>query len=334
MKKQNYINYGYFINEIYKYQQEFPEVLTKEELYKNLSNNCFNKNGKKIISDYGDWKYFTPMVTEIFMNNLEEVKNLVESGYDFNEDVKDGLTPLMIATYLDRKEIINYLYSLDKSIVNKKDNFGRDLLKFACKIKNIDFINQIMPDVDINSVDINGYNAMHYNLSTSMDLTHLNLLEDTAPGMVEASFFEQKKLSLNEFMTETYQVCELLVSNNIDLSGVNPLSRINFCLPYKYLDKTIDLLLKNGASRTINSNEYSHFEEMEYSFEKLLQDIKDFDISEWIEFPFLLSVFKKFEHLVKKYSLTVIDEEVKYSHTKEKTLTKSKTIYEDGFRKK
>ncbi len=330
MKKNNYLNYNYFINQIYQYHLQYPSFLSKERMYSDIRKNQFINDFSEITAD-DSWEYFTPMVVEIFMNNLTEIKKMIDKGYNFNEDVKDGLTPLMIATYLDRREIIEYLYSLDNSVIDKKDDFGRDLLKFACASKNIDFVKHIIREADINSVDNNGLNAMHYNLSSSVKPTYIELIDNNAPGFIESTF-KETNMGLRELINTEYDICKILVDNKIDLSGVNPISSLNFYWPYRHLDKTISLLLQSGCSTEFERMELTQFEEGEYSLAKLLEDIKDFDVSEWGDFPFDYMNFVKFEKLIKKYELTVY-EYVLAGVFCDRPVSRIRTSYDKGIRK-
>ncbi len=333
MKKINYLETGYFINQIYKYQQQFPNLMNKEDLYQNIVQNKFNNGSAEVLAKYGDWKYFTPMTIEIFMNNLNAVKTLVDQGYDFNENVRNGLTPLMIATYLGRKEIRDYLYYLNKDIVNQKDSKGRDLLKFACAVKDVEFVYQLTREADINSEDNKGLNALHYNLASCLNVVYLELLDDSVEGLVESDF-KENSMNINEIIKAEFEISKILIENKIDLSGINPISSINFHWSYKHLDRTLNLLLQNGCSTTFDRNIITIFEENGYSFKMLLEDIKDFDLSEWLTFPYAYKKFKNFEKLIKKYNLTVNDYEYNYSISCGRELSKVRTSYENGVRKK
>ena len=55
------------------------------------------------------WKYYTPLTRAIFKSNVDEVRSLVESGADVNQNDKHGYLPLMIAVLSRNHEIVKIL---------------------------------------------------------------------------------------------------------------------------------------------------------------------------------------------------------------------------------
>ncbi len=323
--QNKFIKMGFIISRLYEYQLKNPDLLSKELLYKNVKEGEF-ESFSFIDKDYIDESYnlFTPIVIEIFMNNLEIVKDLVNKGYDYNENIVGGLTPIMIATYLNRIEIIEYLYSIDKNIFLNKNEKGQDVFKLACNAKNKNLVEKIVSDVDINSVDNLGYNALFYTINNQENFINLNLLDNE----IIVSKYKNNNNSYYKRLEKEYEISKILLSNGIDVNHTietpaaitrlnfgsdrtckrSIISKLDFQDSYYHLDRMIKLFIEYGSAKTILREDYPLYEQYEYSFAKLKEDIKDRDISEWSQFTKEYIDHLKLEKLVKNHELTIEDE--------------------------
>ena len=89
----------------------------------------------------------------IVKNDVQTFKQIVESkDFDINKTIaKNGLTPQMIATSEQRREILPIIFS-KKPDINKKDTFGKTAMHYAASngdISNLDL--QIKYGGDINT---------------------------------------------------------------------------------------------------------------------------------------------------------------------------------------
>ena len=80
----------------------------------------------------------------IVKNDVQSFKQIVDSpGFDINKTIaKNGLTPLMIATSEQRRDILPIIFS-KKPDVNKKDSFGKTAMHYAASngdISNLDLL--------------------------------------------------------------------------------------------------------------------------------------------------------------------------------------------------
>lgn len=97
----------------------------------------------------------------VYRNNIAEVRRLIESGVDVNEQEKGtmyGLTPLMIAIVKDYPQIVNLILQAPGFNVNAKSNEGFTALHKAAEHNKINYVRQLLA---IEGIHINAQNILH-----------------------------------------------------------------------------------------------------------------------------------------------------------------------------
>ena len=88
--------------------------------------------------------------TYIENNDIESVKNYINSGYDLNISDDDGDTALIEATFYNNIEIVELLLNAGADI-DKQSNKGNTALIHAAYYNNVEIVKLLLnADVDIN----------------------------------------------------------------------------------------------------------------------------------------------------------------------------------------
>jgi len=286
----------YIEREIYD-QAAKSEKLTKQEVY-----DIINKIGKMRI-------YYTrinpitlsPLNIEIAMNNLKEVQKLIDSGSDVNEVNEEGLTPLAEAVYLNNYQTAKMLLENGASVEGTKSFIP---LIIAAENHNEKMLSLLLKyGANVNVTDEYGYNALHHlfssdliknqksrHLSFALDLGKKKDIKDLLKCIDLLSLY---KIDINYTCMEKFYAEEETIA---------PVSALSLALE-KYPDEVLKKLISLGASKKVvelTTNQY----EYQNSFD-FFNDIKDGDLSLWLDAPFEYLNYLNYVRKIKKFGLEV-----------------------------
>lgn len=134
------IEHGADINIKNKLDFSYVDLRISSQFYEEINQSC----NKKTLEKYtaltkkqliGPIFSYSPMHMAVDQNNLDCVKTVYELFSGINDQDAYGYTPLMNASELGNKEIMNYLISkgADETIQNNKGNTYKDIYKIVKK---------------------------------------------------------------------------------------------------------------------------------------------------------------------------------------------------------
>ena len=91
------------------------------------------------------------MVKAIKKNDVRQIKKLIDSGYDLNNNIVNGITPLMIAAGLNSYKSLKKLISLGANI-NIIDNKQQSVLMYCIPCNSFSIAKFL---ISMNTIDIN-----------------------------------------------------------------------------------------------------------------------------------------------------------------------------------
>jgi len=253
----------------------------------------------------------TPLNIEIAMNNREEVHHLIETGANVNKVNEAGFTPLFEAVLLNNYAISKMLLE-NGANVNGTENFIPLLV--AGESHN-DLIIELLLKNGANATicDKFGFNTLHHMF---VDGVIWNLKSQTPYIMNNQLSFASNlyRIPDNE---STINCINLLVAYGLDVN-YSPDTNIYFSLenPETIKLNPLSLVLENaneevlkrlielGAERKVielnSSNIYAYQDSFDF-----IQDIKDGDISTWIDAPIEYVRYLDYLKKIKKYNIEV-----------------------------
>ena len=103
------------------------------------------------------------MVKAIKKDDVRQIKKLIDSGYDVNNDIVNGITPLMIAAGLNSYKSLKKLISLGANI-NKIDDKKQSVLMYCIAGNSFKIAKLLISKktIDINSKTIYGWNVLMF----------------------------------------------------------------------------------------------------------------------------------------------------------------------------
>ena len=113
-------------------------------------------NNIKTFENFNNQDIFT----YIEKNDIQSVKNYIDSGHDLNIKNEYGYTPLIYAVYNDRLEIVKLLLDCGAD-VNKQNIYGNTALILATSKNNIEMVKLLLNvGADIDKQNNLGYTAL------------------------------------------------------------------------------------------------------------------------------------------------------------------------------
>ena len=98
--------------------------------------------------------------TYIYNDDIQSVKNYIDSGYNLNIKEYTGITPFIYATINNNIEIVKLLLNAGADI-DKQDNYGNTALIAATFYNNIEIVELLLnAGADINKQNNRGYTAL------------------------------------------------------------------------------------------------------------------------------------------------------------------------------
>ena len=289
------------IEELMYERSKGNQNLKRDKLYEMLNEE---------LSKYSyDYLPLTPLNIEILMNNVSEVENLLYNGHNINEENEEGLTPLSEAIILNNYDIAKCL------IENGADIKGTDKfipLMISAEKKNDKIMRLLLENgADANQLDANGFNALLH-LFNSGGLTELE-------SHIWSEIIPYHFLYKINYQRNKLNCINLLSDAGID---INHVSKINYqfdlnedSVPIEVSALTLALndvsLLSKGIIKRlielgIEPKAYELLPARIYDYQdsfSFIDDIKDLDISTWIDAPMEYLFYLKYLSIIKKFNI-------------------------------
>ncbi|ORX61211.1 ankyrin [Piromyces finnis] len=116
------------------------------------TNKYENKNHLSVLS----------LINAIKREDIEKIKNLIDSGVDINRRNLDGCTPLFYAVKTGNLEITKYIIECG-AYLNLMDRYGYTPLSHAIKIGSLEIVKYLIEkEIDINVINEYGYTPLIY----------------------------------------------------------------------------------------------------------------------------------------------------------------------------
>ncbi|XP_018571754.1 ankyrin repeat and SOCS box protein 14-like [Anoplophora glabripennis] len=146
-------------------EELFPIVT--DELYLNTARNVFL---------YDDPLLYLGVLRAVVEENLEKVKQLIESGKSVNINDNNGNTPLHIAVIKNNLEILEYLLSRDDLVVNVRNFKGETPLYYAVRMGRLQSATKlIQAGANVNLPNYEDVTPLHVSVSYP-EVAHLLIL--------------------------------------------------------------------------------------------------------------------------------------------------------------
>ena len=280
-------------------KSEDKSNLKRDELYKILNTELSKYYYSECLS-------LTPLNIEILMNNIGEIENLLSNGHDINEKNKEGLTPLSEAIILNNYTLAKYL------IENGADIDGTDKfnpLIISAEQENDKIMKLLLENgANANQLDKNGFNTLQHlfnyggltelKFHTCMPFQYLYKIYYKKNTLNCINLLSEAGIDINHTTKINYQFSINGESFSIDISALT-LALNNVPLPSK---KIIKRLIELGIDPRAYELEPSKIYEYQDSF-SFIEDIKDLDISTWIDAPIEYLYYLKYLSTLKKFNI-------------------------------
>ena len=127
-------------------------------------------------------------------NNINRVKELLESGVDVNSQTEYGDTPLHVACEKNKIEIVKLLLQNSNIDVNVEDEYGNTPLYIACEKNYIEIVKLLLAKSDI---------EIYFDYNTFKEEETFNWMEDLT--IKTSLVFSLKVRSLLKSHTNNYR---------------------------------------------------------------------------------------------------------------------------------
>ena len=270
----------------------------------------------------------SPLNIEIAMNNRAEVLNLIRTGANVNKVNEAGFTPLIEALLLNNYEISKLLLE-NGANVNGTENFIP--LIIAGENHNDLMIELLLNyGADATICDKYGFNTLHHMF---IDRKVCNL-KSQIPYVMNNQLSFASNLYRRPDMERTINCINLLVEYGLDVN-YSPETNIYFSLenPETIKLNPLSLVLENtneevlkrlielGAERRVIELNSSNIYAYQDSF-AFIQDIKDGDISSWIDAPIEYVRYLDYLKKIKKYNIEVYNGSLNDGYKRPKLIKK------------
>lgn len=276
----------------------------------------------------------SPIDIEIAMNNQEEVLNLLENGTNINQINEQGITPLITAIYFNNFSMVKLL--IDKGAdVNIKYNNDLTPLIIACNCHNDKIVKLLLENgANVDEVDKNGYNALQHAVNSG----HAEGLTSNTYLFVEFdyAFGYQIQTKSSDSIDSQLNCIDLLIDNGIDINYINRrkdykdeekrINALSIALEGsgKRYTKIVDKLIEKGADKI--AFELLVYDIYAYQELNFIEDIKDLDLSCWIDAPADYLHYLEYKKRVKKNNIKVHTDENFDSYKRPKVIRKQNNI--------
>ena len=164
------------------------------------------KNDIQSVKNYIDSGYdlnmqnglnYTPLIYATKYNKIEIVKLLLNAGVDLNKQNDDGDTPLIYATEYNKIEIVKLLLNTG-AYIDKQDNYGNTALIWAAFYNNREIV-EILLDYGADEFILDDNNKSFYNYLNDENKEYFT---QNYPTSVYNAIYHKYKKSFTEFVKD------------------------------------------------------------------------------------------------------------------------------------
>jgi ankyrin repeat protein len=147
----------------------------------------------------------------IYIRDNDKWNVLMIASLSYQKEIIDILLDYELLKFGDK--FINCNYKCGCLLINNRDVYGRNILMYACKDTNLDFIDFLLKkNIDINEKDINGYTALMFACSRgNIDVIKLLL---TYNASIDIKNYEGETPLMISAQRGYIDIIKLLLDNN------------------------------------------------------------------------------------------------------------------------
>ena len=203
------------------------------------------------LTDDGKISSINKIADCILRNDAEGIKPLVESGYDVEQCIESGVTPLILASAYDEADCVKILLELGADI-NRSDTKGQTPLMHASFNDSVNSVRQLLAhkDIKLEEKQITGETALL--LAANFGSVKMLSLLIQAGADINAVDYAGNNALIHCITENQVSAAEILIDAGININFTDKMGRTALIVAAQYNSYIIaDKLIKKGADLSI-----------------------------------------------------------------------------------